>query len=277
MPVQQRTALCVHRLRTPGPARVGERFLDQAIDVSALKFLIADDHHLVREGLKLAVREISAEVALLEAETLQEAVTICSQVPDIDLVLLDLAMPGAQGSSAFDVLAAKCPGARVVVVSATCDMDTVQGVIRKGALGFIPKLAGKAALIGALRFVLNGGIYVPPEVFAGAQVPPPGARSTPTATAAARGKALDASGLTNRQIDVLRELLQGKSNKQICRDLNLAMGTIKVHVAALLHVLGVSSRAEAIVAAERLGWRAALEAGGRPEEARPPTPPWGAG
>src|SRR4029453_11473345 len=131
--------------------------------VTGLKILVADDHHLVREGLKLMLHQFDADAVVLEAETLRDAVETYRANPDIDLVLLDLSMPGASGISALDTFETECPAARLVVVSATCDLNTVQTAIHKGALGFIPKLAGKRILHGALRFVLDGGIYVPPE------------------------------------------------------------------------------------------------------------------
>lgn len=133
-----------------------------------LKVLIADDHYLVREGLKLALRQIQAEVEVVEADTLGKAIEAYRTHPDLDLVLLDLSMPGTVGAaSALDGFERSCPDARVVVVSASYDMQTVQWALRKGALGFIPKLAGKDVLLSALRFILDGGIYVPPEAVVG--------------------------------------------------------------------------------------------------------------
>lgn len=225
-----------------------------------LKVLIADDHHLVREGLKLTLRQFEPSIDILEAQTLEQATGMFLSNPGIDLVLLDLSMPGTRDLSAVDEFAARCPSARIVVVSASYDMKTVRAAVQKGALGFIPKLSGRETLIGALRFILEGGIYVPPEALTEeaweegsppAQAPAPAPRRTPA----------DA-GLTPRQIDVLRLLVKGLSNKLICRELNLAMGTVKSHVAAILLALDVNSRAEAIAAAGRLGWQQWLEQDG---------------
>lgn len=133
-----------------------------------LKVLVADDHYLVREGLKLALRQIQSDVEVIEADTLERAVEAYRAHPDLDLVLLDLTMPGTVGAaSALDGFERSCPDARVVVVSAAYDMQTVQWALRKGALGFIPKLSGKETLMSALRFILDGGIYVPPEAVVG--------------------------------------------------------------------------------------------------------------
>ncbi|HVZ45055.1 MAG TPA: response regulator transcription factor [Ramlibacter sp.] len=237
-----------------------------------LTVLIADDHAMVREGLKLSLEHLSAAVKVIEADALDSAVAAYRAHPDIDLVLLDLSMPGSGASTALDGFVQSCPDARIVVVSATYDMATVQAAFRKGILGFIPKLAGKAAFLGALRFVLNGGIYIPPEALIPAathasqaldaaiaapavqhQEPVAAVKTLPRP--APRDTGPKAAKLTARQIDVLAQLLDGKANKQICRELNLAMGTVKCHVGAILGALEVNSRAEAIAAADKRGWR----------------------
>lgn len=225
-----------------------------------LKILVADDHHLVREGLKLALREIDPGVIVIEADSLAKAIEAYRNHTDFDLVLLDLTMPGNTGMSVIEGFEQSCPDARVVVISASYDLQTVQAAVRRGVLGFIPKLSGKDALISAVRFILAGGVYVPLEAM---MAIPEDHRSlhaharpaSNTVTAAQTPRDL---GLTTRQIDVLRQLLEGKSNKQICREMNLAMGTVKGHVAAILVALKVSSRAEAIAAAVKLGWSALL-------------------
>ncbi|MET0310459.1 MAG: response regulator transcription factor [Burkholderiaceae bacterium] len=233
--------------------------VNAASPFGGLKILIADDHHLVREGLKLTLRTFEPSIDILEAQTLEQATRVFLSHPGIDLVLLDLSMPGTRELSAVDDFAARCPSARVVVVSASYDMKTVRAAVQKGALGFIPKLAGRETLIGALRFILEGGIYVPPEAFSSdgeeeASPPPPPAAPVMRRTPAE-------AGLTPRQVDVLRLLVKGMPNKVICRELNLAMGTVKSHVAAILLALDVNSRGEAIAAAGRNGWQQWLEGG----------------
>ncbi len=220
-----------------------------------LKILVADDHHLVREGLKLALREIDPDVVVIEADSLAKAIDAFRQNPDVDLVLLDLTMPGNTGLSVLEGFEQSCPEARVVVCSASYDLQTVQSAVRRGVLGFIPKLAGKDALISAVRFILAGGIYIPLEaMMAMPEEERPAYAPSRVANTVAVSRTPRDAGLTNRQIEVLRQLLEGKSNKQICRDMNLAMGTVKGHVAAILVALKVSSRAEAIAGAMKLGW-----------------------
>ena len=241
----------------PGP--FGALPVEEAHVSTRLKILVADDHHLVREGLKLALREIDPAVTVIEADTLGKAIEAYRTHADFDLILLDLTMPGNTGMSVLEGFEQACPDARVVVISASYDLQTVQAAVRRGVLGFIPKLSGKDALISALRFILAGGIYVPLEAM---MAIPENERPVPS-TPRPVGSALMSQtprdvGLTTRQIDVLRQLLEGKSNKQICRDMNLAMGTVKGHVAAILVALKVNSRAEAIAAAMKLGWSSLL-------------------
>lgn len=226
---------------------------------AGLTVLIVDDHQLIRAGLKLCLEAIEQNVAVFEAETPESAIRAYRAHPEIDLVLLDLCMAGTQECTALDDFSRACPTARIVVVSATHDIKTVQATFAKGIVGFIPKLAGRTAFINALRFVLDGGMYIPPE----ALLPISTALPHPQAQAAvARPVTLRDAKLTARQIDVLAQLLDGKPNKQICRELNLALGTVKCHVGAILGALEVSSRAEAIAAANKRGWRQSLSQSG---------------
>ncbi|MBC7599822.1 MAG: response regulator transcription factor [Polaromonas sp.] len=227
---------------------------------AGLTVLIADTQHLVRGGLKLCLKAIDPHLCVLESETLASAVDTYRGSPRVDLVLLDQCMPGVNGESALDGFARDCPDARIVLVSASYEMKAVQAALCKGVRGFIPKLAGRDAFINALRLVLGGGIYIPPEaLMASSDAMPPTA--TPpsnkewTVSPPVRSIATLRSKLTTRQIEVLAQLLEGKPNKQICRELNLALGTVKCHVGAILGALEVNSRAEAIAAADRRGWR----------------------
>lgn len=219
-----------------------------------LKVLVIDDHQLIREGLKLILARLDPRVIVLEADSVPRAVDLFGAHHDIDLVLLDLCMPGSHSGNTMDAFIAACPSSRVVVISASCDTHTVQATLRKGALGFIPKLTDTRSLVQALRFVLEGGIYVPLEALSTGVVAKP---ESPVFTGYA--VRADVPALTQRQMDVLRELLEGKSNKQICRDLNMAMGTVKSHLTSIFAALRVSSRTEAIAAAERMGWRIRLQ------------------
>lgn len=227
----------------------------------ALHALVADDHYLVREGLARALRRLDDRAVVVEAATIADAVQAYRAGASFDIVLLDLGMPGMKGLEALDEFQRRCPDARIVVVSATYDFETVRKAVGRGVLGFIPKLCVRDTLEAALRFVLDGGIYVPPEAISMAE---PRGTSPPQAKPAEAQPSTHPTprdlGLTARQIEVLRELLQGKSNKQICREMGLAASTVKGHVRAIFSALRVSSRTEAILVAARMGW---TRSGGR--------------
>ncbi len=236
-----------------------------AVSAERLTLLIIEDHHLVREGLKLTIQGMNRQTVIHEAETIMQGIASYRKHRDIDLVLLDLTLsnttPATIGLASLEAFYAACPDARVVVISATHDMRTVQSALRRGVCGFIPKIAGPTSLISALEFVLNGDVYVPPEVFIHAELNPPVVNPPMTRAPGLKVPADTpyAAGLTTRQIEVLRLLLEGRSNKDICRELNLAMGTVKSHVAAILHTLGAKSRSQAVAAVEGFGWRPMIQ------------------
>jgi DNA-binding NarL/FixJ family response regulator len=215
-----------------------------------VKILVVDDHPLIREALRQVLLALDGAVELLEAQTGEEALALMSENPDISLVLLDLALPGADGFETLRQVRGKFPAVPVVVLSASEQPESVIRALDGGAMGFIPKSASSQLLIQALRLVLSGGIYLPPEVL----------RKQGALSSAARQIATPAQlrdpreiGLTERQIQVLALLVQGKPNKLICRALNLAEGTVKIHVTAILKVLGVTTRTQAVIAVSKLG------------------------
>ncbi|MET0310667.1 MAG: response regulator transcription factor [Burkholderiaceae bacterium] len=192
-----------------------------------LAVLVVDDHPLVRAGIRLTLSRMEEVRLSCEADSLQAALEACRGPSAPDLVLLDLTLPGVTGLAGLDSLRFGYPETPVVIVSAACDPAIVQSALRRGAHGYIPKACGHDSLTGALRFVINGGIYVPREALEARLEPAPAAEPATHA-------------LTARQTDVLRLLMDGKSNKQICRDMNLALGTVKGHVAAILNALNVN-------------------------------------
>lgn len=218
-----------------------------------MKVLLVDDHQLIREGLRPAMRQLvdagsGEEVTVLEASSFTQAREIARAHPDLDLVLLDLHLPDVAGFAALAGMQRDHPAIPVVVVSGEDDPELVRAAFEHGALGYVPKSSSSAVLVGALRLVLAGGTYLPREIMAA------GAAISASPSAAREGFAgLD---ITPRQADVLRLLLAGKSNKVICRELGLAEGTVKNHLAAIFKALNVASRVEAIVAAGKLGLKA---------------------
>lgn len=200
-----------------------------------MKFLLLDDHPLFRHGLKGIAQKLDPHASVFECATYEEAQAVLND--DLDLVMLDLRLPG--GTDGLQVLAAmrsRFPTLPVVVVSASEDKNEIMAALRLGALGFVSKASSADVLENALRLVLAGDIYLPSNIML---------------NAGADWKKADAPSslaLTERQTQVMRLMAQGESNKQIARILNLAENTVKVHVTAVLRALGVTSRAQAIVA-----------------------------
>jgi len=216
---------------------------------SAMKILVVDDHVLIREALGGVLRELKGDAAVvIEASDSRQAMRQIEANPDIELVLLDLGLPDRDGFELMSDLARRHPTVSVVVHSAHQDRERVMKALDLGALGFIPKSARREVLIGAFNLIFSGGVYIPPEIIARR---PPAAAAPPEPPS---GKASAADlGLTERQMQVLALMMQGKSNKAICRDLDLAEPTVKVHVSAVLKALKAANRTEAVIAAAALG------------------------
>lgn len=211
-----------------------------------LKILIVDDHPLVRDAMAHLVDQLGREVAVLEAADCAAALRTAALHPDLDLVLLDLNLPGMSGMPALERFRSSHPAVPVVIVSMFRDRDTVMEAIRRGAMGFIPKSSSRENILSALLSVLAGSIYLPPDMH----------DSQPeAATSSFLGPAKSAAelGLTMRQGQVLALVMKGRANKEICRDLGLAERTVKAHVTAVLNALKVTSRTQAVIAATRLG------------------------
>ncbi len=208
-----------------------------------MKILVVDDHVLIREALRGVLKELVADSTIIEAPDSRRAMQCLDEHPDLELILLDLYLPDRSG---FDVLAElreRYPAISVVVLSASNDRDDITRALDLGALGFIPKSARREVMLSAFRLIFAGGIYVPPEIF-GRPQPAPVQPRPPLAAEL---------GLTERQMDVLALMMQGKSNKLICRALDIAEPTVKNHVTAILRALKVSNRTEAVIAAAALG------------------------
>lgn len=218
-----------------------------------MKFLVIDDHALIREAMLGVLGELSAGAAILEAASYQAALGLIEQNDDIRLVLLDLHLPDRNGLDVLAELRERFPAIAVVMQSAFNDRDNVLKSLNGGALGFIPKTESRDVLLGALRLILAGGKYIPPDILGGAPVVHHPAPASPAQTDARRRPPTEL-GLTERQVEVLALMMQGKSNKLICRALNLAEPTVKNHVSAILKALGVTNRTEAVLAAADLDW-----------------------
>jgi DNA-binding NarL/FixJ family response regulator len=216
-----------------------------------VKILVVDDHPLILEALHHVLRQLDGEVEVFDARTAEDGRHLVADHPDAGLLLLDLTLPGADGFSLLEELRADHPAIPVVVISASDRRDDILRAIDLGAMGYIPKSSSNQVTLQALRLVLSGGVYLPPIALSArddpADAPPPAAEDAAAHTTARE------LGLTARQAQVLALILQGKPNKVICRELGLAEGTVKIHVAAILRALNVSTRTQAVIEASRLG------------------------
>jgi DNA-binding NarL/FixJ family response regulator len=219
-----------------------------------MKILVIDDHVLIREAMRGVLRELKGETAvILEASDSRQAMCQIEQNPDVRLVLLDLGLPDRDGLEMLSELGNRYPTISVVVLSAKQDRDTVMKALDLGALGFIPKAGQREVMLSAFNLIFSGGIYIPPEIL--------DRREPASAPRAAPAKAGAADlGFTERQIEVLALMMQGKSNKAISRVLDLAEPTVKIHVSAILKALKVTNRTEAVIAATALGLGARQDA-----------------
>ncbi|MBI3897772.1 MAG: response regulator transcription factor [Gammaproteobacteria bacterium] len=217
-----------------------------------MKILVVDDHPLVRDALRDHLQELERGAEVFEARSTADALSIADQHPDMELVLLDLNLPDANGFSALTTLRERHPAIPVVVLSAHDQRQTVLDALDKGAMGFVPKTATTQVMLSALRLVLSGGIYLPTEVLNSASTSTEPLMSINT-FARERTKTASDLGLTQRQAQILALLVQGKPNKIISRELGLAESTVKIHITAILRALNVTNRVQAVIAVGRLG------------------------
>ena len=220
-----------------------------------MKILVVDDHVLIREALRGVLKELKPEAAVLEAPDSRQAMQLVTDHPDVDLILLDLSLPDRDGFALLAELRERFPAISVVVLSGFPDRANVMRALDHGALGFIPKSARREVMMSALNLVFSGGVYIPPEILApreGAAVA--GQAEAGDATTDKPHASPAELGLTERQIDVLALMMHGKSNKAICRRLDLAEPTVKNHVTAILKALKVTNRTAAVIAVAALGW-----------------------
>jgi DNA-binding NarL/FixJ family response regulator len=204
--------------------------------------LLVDDHPILHETLRAVVASIAPEAKFHSATDLGGGVSTARQLEDLQLVLLDLMLPGCTGIEALVHFRKVLPRVRVVVISATEDSASVRAALDAGAVGYLPKTSSPKTIAEALRAVLEGGSYVPPQAMGAVpQVKTP--------------LTLADLGITERQADVLKLVTKGLSNSEIARELNIAENTVKQHAHAAYRALGVSSRTAAIVALAKMGIR----------------------
>lgn len=205
-----------------------------------MKILIVDDHALFREGLCHILRELEKQITILEAHDHDQALKHISTNPDIDMVLLDLELPGKDGFMTLRRITQQYSALPVVILSASKQHSDIQQALNSGAMGYITKDTTSVIMLSAIQLVLSGGIYIPKNI-------------TQLNHKTSFNKAKNIYGLTPRKIEVLTLLIGGHSNKYIAQELQLAEATIKVHITSILKALGVSNRTQAAMKAKKLG------------------------
>jgi len=210
--------------------------------------VIADDDEFFRMALRTILIKTLGDVEVLETSSLDEAVERLSDTDNVSLALFDLAMPGMESAASLRAVRECFPEIRIAVVSGSKRRTDILLALEAGAHGYIPKGLGVTDLASAIAIVRSGTIYVPQSIadLRGTEVEP----NRPLISAAASQPSPDKS-LTNRQQQVLEQMVQGKSNKDTARALSMGEGTAKVHVAAIFRSFGVTSRAAAVAAATR--------------------------
>ncbi len=202
-----------------------------------IRVLLVDDHLLLRDALKLLLSQRFPEAEFRCAASLAEA-RHALQEHSVDILLIDLSLPDAEGIEALVALREEVPQARAIVLSADDRAETIYAALDAGAAGFLHKATESTEFVDAIQFVMEGGVSLPTS-FVGRQ----------TDTSAS----YEALGLSRRQWEVLRLVLQGKPNKLICRDLDVSASTVKTHLSEIYRRLGVRSRTQAMVEVARRG------------------------
>ena len=205
------------------------------------RLLIADDHPLFRGALREAISGLFGRADIGEAGTFEEVADLLERGGEVDLILLDLRMPGVRGFSGLMYLRAQYPSVPIVIVSAADDPAVIRRCVEFGAAGFIPKTLDVEELRGVIRRVLQGEVWTPPDVDLSADA------DAESAAVIAR-----LATLTPQQVRVLMMLSGGLPNKQIAYELHVSEATVKAHVSAILQKLGVDSRTQAVIAAGRI-------------------------
>ncbi|MDA0230460.1 MAG: response regulator transcription factor [Proteobacteria bacterium] len=213
-----------------------------------MKYLVADDHAVFRVGLLHLLQRLDPEANVLEASDYGEALDITAREESLDLILVDLLMPGSDGFSGISSLRDQARAVPIIVVSARENSADVQAALDNGAMGYLPKSSSSEVMLNAIRLVLAGGMYLPPALLGHRHGDQPADRLE-ASFGLPRLSEQVARSLTRRQRDVMRLLALGRSNKAIAQELDLAEGTVKVHVSAIFKALNVTNRTEAVIIA----------------------------
>ena len=223
-----------------------------------MHLLLIEDHTVVAEGLQFLLHEIDNTITVIRCGNLVEAKNAKEPKAPFDMVLLDLGLPDVSGLEGLKAIRAAYDEVPVVVLSGEENTDVIRSAISAGAMGFVPKSASSKVLVAAMRLILAGGTYLPPQAYASypSITPPQNTNGLGNGAASDTGtNALTSKNnrLTERQLEILLKAVQGKPNKIIARETDLAEGTVKAHLSAAYKIINVSNRTEAVFKAARLG------------------------
>ncbi len=199
--------------------------------------VLADDHALIRRGFRDCIALMEGTPEVVETDSFDATVTVLEQGVAVDLVILDLYMPGTDGLRGLEMLRRRWPAIPTAIMSGSIARDDIMSALARGAAGFIPKTLGISEIQGAIHLMLSGGRYLPPPLLDWVSAPSPTAAAQPAVPAV--------TNLTRREAEVWGLLKDGASNKEIGRSLSLQEVTVKLHVRSLLRKLGVSNRTQA--------------------------------
>ena len=225
-----------------------------------MKILIADDHELFLKGLEFILKENLSNPQLVTAQSYTDIFAILEQQQDFDLIITDLAMPGAAWLPALNKIHTLIPETPVIIISAVFDKEILQQTLDIGVAGYIPKTASNNLIISAINLVLAGGMYIPHELLYSTKINTPENKQpeyyAPLKTLekfAENNKETPQKGLTERQIDIVKCIAEGLSNKQIAYQMSVSEATVKLHINALLRAMGATNRTQAVIKAQKMG------------------------
>lgn len=218
-----------------------------------MRVLVADDHELFLKGLELVLGDLEKGIELVFAKNYTEIFQILEQDKNFNLILTDLAMPGANWLDAVTKIHSLMPDTPIIILSAVFDKEIVQKTIESGVSGYIPKTSSNAVILSAVNLVMSGGVYIPAELLNTHLKNEFDALRQFAEIPQVESVEENIKILTPRQIDVIRYIARGCSNKQIAYELGLTEGTVKLHVTAILKLLNVYNRTGAVMEATRLG------------------------
>lgn len=206
-----------------------------------LHVIVADDHALIRELLERQLKELDADVRVYHAGTLQQVLELARTVERLDLILLDLRMPGMNGFAGLQAVRQKRPEVPVAILSGQIDPQTIREALQAGAAGYLPKTMRATGMLNALRLILDGERYVPESALS-------------TSAALVGGEAAGVAEFSKRERDVIKLLLLGHTNKEIARDLQIEEVTVALHLRSIYRKLAVRNRTQAVRLLLERGW-----------------------